>query len=90
MLIFLLVAAGFAFYIMNTEERKRVGQWIVAASVVLRRLAVLLLAGLRAWGRAIHARNRLAQAAAIALLFVASLGTIVLTRPGPADVRPEI
>ena len=90
MFIFLLIASAFAFYVMNTEERKRVGQWIVAASVVLRRLAVLLLAGLRAWGRAIHARNRLAQAAAIALLFVASLGTIVLTRPGPADVRPEI
>ena len=90
MFIFLLIAAAFAFYVMNTDERNRVLRWIVAASVVLRRLAVLLLAGLRAWGRAIHARNRLAQAAAIALLFVASLGTIVLTRPGPTDVRPEI
>lgn len=90
MIIFLLIAAAFAFYIMNTDERKRVVQWIAAASAILRRLTVLLLAGLRAWGRAIHARNRLAQAAAIALLFVASLGTIVLTRPGPADVRPEI
>jgi hypothetical protein len=90
MLIFLLVAAGFAFYIMNTDERKRVLQWIAAASVVIRRLAVLLLAGLRAWGRAIHARNRLAQAAAIAVLFVMSVGTIVLTRPGPTDLRPEI
>jgi len=90
MVIFLLLAGAFAFYIMNTEERNRVMRWIVAASVVLRRLAVLLLAGLGAWGRAIHARNRLAQAAAIVLLFVASLGTIVLTRPGPADVRPEI
>jgi hypothetical protein len=90
MLIFLLIAAGFAFYIMNTDERKRVLQWIAAASVVIRRLAVLLLAGLRAWGRAIHARNRLAQAAAIAVLFVMSVGTIVLTRPGPTDLRPEI
>jgi hypothetical protein len=90
MLIFLLIAAGFAFYIMNTDERKRVLQWIAAASVVTRRLAVLLLAGLRAWGRAIHARNRLAQAAAIAVLFVMSVGTIVLTRPGPTDLRPEI
>ena len=90
MVIFLLLAGAFAFYIMNTEERNRVMRWIVAAGVVLRRLAVLLLAGLRAWGRAIHARNRLAQAAAIVLLFVASLGTIVLTRPGPVDVRPEI
>ena len=90
MLIFLLIAAGFAFYIMNTDERKRVLQWIAAASVVIRRLAVLLLAGLRAWGRAIHARNRLAQAGAIAVLFVMSVGTIVLTRPGPTDLRPEI
>jgi hypothetical protein len=90
MLIFLLIAAGFAFYIMNTDERKRVLQWIAAASVVIRRLAVPLLAGLRAWGRAIHARNRLAQAAAIAVLFVMSVGTIVLTRPGPTDLRPEI
>ena len=90
MVIFLLLAAAFAFYIMNTEERQRVLKWVAAASVVLRRLAVLLLAGLRAWGRAIHARNRLAQGGAIALLFVASLGTIVLTRPGPVDVRPEI
>jgi hypothetical protein len=90
MLIFLLIAAGFAFYIMNTDERKRVLQWIAAASVVIRRLAVLLLAGLCAWARAIHARNRLAQAAAIAVLFVISVGTIVLTRPGPTDVRPEI
>ena len=90
MLIFLLIAAGFAFYIMNTDERKRVLQWIAAASVVIRRLAVLLLAGLRAWGRAIHARNRLAQAAAIAVLLVMSVGTIVLTRPGPTDLRPEI
>lgn len=90
MLIFLLIAAGFAFYIMNSDERKRVLQWIAAASVVIRRLAVLLLAGLRAWARAIHARNRLAQAAAIAVLFVMSVGTIVLTRPGPTDVRPEI
>jgi hypothetical protein len=90
MLIFLLIAAGFAFYIMNTDERKRVLQWIVAASVVIRRLSVLLLAGLRAWGRAIHARNRLAQAAAIAVLFAMSVGTIALTRPGPTDVRPEI
>ena len=90
MFIFLLIAAAFAFYIMNTDERHRVMQWIIAASVVLRRLAVRLLAGLRIWGRAIHARNRLAQAAAIALLLVASVGTIVLTRPGPADVRPEI
>lgn len=90
MLIFLLIAAGFAFYIMNTDERKRVLQWIAAASVVIRRLAVLLLAGLCAWARAIHAKNRLAQAAAIAVLFVMSVGTIVLTRPGPTDVRPEI
>lgn len=90
MLIFLLIAAGFAFYIMNTDERKRVLQWIAAASVVIRRLAVLLLAGLRAWGRAIHARNRLAQAGAIAVLLVMSVGTIVLTRPGPTDLRPEI
>ena len=90
MLIFLLIAAGFAFYIMNTDERKRVLQWIAAASVVIRRLAVLLLAGLRAWGRAIHARNRLAQAGAIAVLFVMSVGTIVLIRPGPTDLRPEI
>ena len=90
MFIFLLIAAAFAFYIMNTDERQRVLKWIAAASVVLRRLAVLLLAGLRAWGRAIHAQNRLAQAAAIAVLFVASLGTIVLTRPGPVDVRPVI
>ena len=90
MFIFLLIAAAFAFYIMNTDERQRVLKWIAAASVVLRRLAVLLLAGLRAWGGAIHAQNRLAQAAAIAVLFVASLGTIVLTRPGPVDVRPVI
>ena len=90
MFIFLLIAAAFAFYIMNTDERQRVLKWIAAASVVLRRIAVLLLAGLRAWAHAIHARNRLAQAGAIALLFVASLGTIVLTRPGPADIRPEI
>jgi len=90
MFIFLLIAAAFAFYIMNTDERQRVLKWIAAASVVLRRLAVLVLAGLRAWGRAIHAQNRLAQAAAIAVLFVASLGTIVLTRPGPVDVRPVI
>jgi hypothetical protein len=90
MFIFLLIAAALAFYIMNTDERQRVLKWIAAASVVLRRLAVLLLAGLRAWGRAIHAQNRLAQAAAIAVLFVASLGTIVLTRPGPVDVRPVI
>jgi len=90
MFIFLLIAAAFAFYIMNTDERQRVLKWIAAASVVLRRLAVLVLAGLRAWGREIHAQNRLAQAAAIAVLFVASLGTIVLTRPGPVDVRPVI
>ena len=90
MFIFLLIAAAFAFYIMNTDERQRVLKWIAAASVVLRRLAVLVLAGLRAWGGAIHAQNRLAQAAAIAVLFVASLGTIVLTRPGPVDVRPVI
>jgi hypothetical protein len=94
MLIFLLIAAAFAFYVMNTDERKRVLQWILAASVVIRRLALrialLLLAGMRTWARAIHAKNRLAQAAAIALLFVASVGTIVLTRPAPADVRPEI
>jgi hypothetical protein len=90
MFIFLLIAAAFAFYIMNTEERNHVMRWIVAANVVLRRLAALLLAGLLAWGRAIHARNRLAQGAAIALLFVASLGAIVLTRPAPTDIRPEI
>ena len=93
MLIFLLIATAFAFYVMNTDERKRVLQWILAASVVIRRLALrlalLLLAGMRTWARAIHAKNRLAQAAAIALLFVASVGTIVLTRPAPADVLPR-
>src|SRR5262245_37964847 len=90
MLIFLLIAAAFAFYIMNSDERTRVLQWMAKTSVVIRRLAVLLLAGLRVWGRAIHAKNRLAQGTAIAVLCVAAGATIVLTRPAPADVRPEI
>ena len=94
MLLFLLVLAGFAFYIMSPEERKRVLEgmlrWTRAASVVARRIAIMLLAGLRMWARAIHAKNRLAQAAAIVVLAVAAAGAIRLLREPPTDVRPEI
>ena len=94
MLILLLIVAGLSFYVMSDDERKRVLNWMhkggLAATVVMRQLMRLLFVGLRAWGRAIQAKNRLAQAAANTALFCASVGTIVLTRPAPADVRPEI
>ena len=94
MLILLLIVTGLAFYVMNDDERKRVLNWMhkggLAAAVVMRQLARLLFAGLRAWGRGIQAKNRLAQGAAITALFCASVGTILVTRPAPADVRPEI
>jgi dihydrodipicolinate synthase/N-acetylneuraminate lyase len=90
MLLFLLVLAGFAFYIMSPEERKRVLQWMLAASVVIRRIAVLVFAGLRMFVQAIQAKNRVAQATAIALMFAATVGAIQLLREPPTDMRPEI
>src|SRR5262245_184729 len=90
MLLFLLVLAGFAFYIMSTDERKRVAQWMLAASVVLRRVALMALEGLRMFVQAIQAKNRLAQGTAIALMFAATVGAIQLLREPPTDVRPEI
>jgi hypothetical protein len=90
MLLFLLVLAGFAFYIMSIEERKRVLQWLLAASVVIRRILLMMLAGLRMFIQAIQAKNRLAQAAAIALMLAATIGAIQVLREPPADMRPEI
>ena len=89
-LLFLLVLAGFAFYIMSTDERKRVLQWTLAASVVIRRIAVLVFTGLRMFIQAIQAKNRVAQATAIALMFAATVGAIQMLREPPTDVRPEI
>src|SRR5687767_4638935 len=90
MLFFMLVLAGFAFYIMSTEERKRVLQWLLAASVVGRRILLMVFAGLRMFVQAIQAKNRLAQATAIALMLAATIGAIQALRPPPADMRPEI
>ena len=94
MLILLLIVAALSFYIMNTDERKRVLEWTLrwtrAAGVVISRIALILLAGLGMWARAIHAKNRLAQAAAIVVLAAAAAGAIQLLREPPADVRPEI
>src|SRR4029450_193743 len=87
---FLLVLAAFAFYIMSTEERKRVLRWLLAASVVARRILLMVLAGLRMFVQAIQAKNRLAQAAAIALMLVATIGAIQALRQPPADMRPEL
>ena len=90
LLLFLLVLAGFAFYIMSTEERTRVLQWMLAASVVIRRILLMVLAGLRMFVQAIQAKNRLAQATAIALMLAATIGAIQALRQPPADMRPEI
>jgi hypothetical protein len=90
MFLFLLVLAAFAFYIMSTEERKRVMQWLLAASVVVRRILLIVLAGLRMFVQAIQAKNRLAQATAIALMLVATIGAIQALRQPPTDMRPEI
>ena len=90
MFLFLLVLAAFAFYIMSTDERKRVLQWLLAASVVGRRILLMVLAGLRMFVQAIQAKNRLAQATAIALMLVATIGAIQALRQPPADMRPEI
>ena len=52
MFIFLLIAAAFAFYVANTI-RKRIAEWIVAKwRRSSKRIAVLLLAGMRTWARA--------------------------------------
>jgi hypothetical protein len=90
MFFFLLVLAGFAFYVMSTDERKRVLEWLRVASVVLRRVALMVLAGLRMFVQAIQAKNRVAQAIAIALMFAATVGAIQMLREPPTDVRPEI
>ena len=90
MFLFLLVLAAFAFYIMSTDERKRVMQWLLAANVVVRRILLLVLAGLRMFVQAIQAKNRLAQGTAIALMLVATIAAIQALRPPPLDMRPEI
>jgi hypothetical protein len=90
MFLFLLVLAGFAFYIMSTDERKRVMQWLLAASVVVRRILLMVLAGLRMFVGAIQAKNRLAQGTAIAVMLVATIAAIQALRPPPLDMRPEI
>jgi hypothetical protein len=89
-LLFLLVLAAFVFYIMSTEERQRVLRWLLAASVVARRILLMGLAGLRIFVRAIQAKNRLAQGTAIALMLVATIAAIQALRPPPLDMRPEI
>lgn len=90
LLLFLLVLAGFAFYIMSTGERTRVLQWLLAASVVVRRILLMVFAGLRMFVQAIQAKNRLAQATAIALMLAVTICAIQALRQPPADMRPEI
>ena len=90
MLLAVLVLAGFAFYIMNRDERVQLMGLVRIALVAGRRIGVLLVAGLRAFVRALRAKNRLAQAGALAMVLAAAVATVRTARTPPADVRPEI
>ena len=90
MLIFLLILGGFAFYVMNTAERQRVLRWVGVGVAVLRRVALIALAGLRTYVAAVRANNRLARVSFGLLLIAGSIVGAILSRQPPTDIRPEI
>src|SRR3954470_9889361 len=89
-LVFLLIAGAFAFYVMNTEERQRVLRWLGVGLAVLRRIALIVVAGLRAYVGAVRANNRVARVATGMMLIAVSIAGALMSRQAPIDMRPEI
>ena len=90
MLLAVLVLGGFAFYIMNAEERERVYRVVRALGGHLRPVGFFLFCALRTFIPAVRARNRQAQALAAMLGVVATMGIVQAMRTPPTDIRPEI
>ena len=90
MLILILIAGAFAFYIMNAEERERVMRHVRAAAEVLRVAALFFFAAARTFIPALRVRHPLARVTAVVLAAAMVFGIARFTRHTPSDVRPEI
>jgi hypothetical protein len=90
LLLMILVAVAFAFYIMNDEERARVLRVVRAAVILLRPVGFFLFCALRTLVPAVRAGNRVARGVAVAIVFLAIGGLAQLASKPPTDVRPEI
>ena len=89
-LLMILVAGGFAFYIMNEEERGRILRIVRSVLILLRPAGFFLFCALRTLVPAIRVGNRLARGVAVIILFVGAAALAQLASKPPTDVRPEI
>jgi hypothetical protein len=91
MIFALLVVGGFAFYVMNSEERRRA---LRPAVLFVRdgiRAAVRGRTGVRHFSRAVHARKPWALATlGAALMLIVAVGVHAVYVRGLIDVGPEI
>jgi hypothetical protein len=90
LLLMILVAGGFVFYIMTEEERGRLLRIVREALILLRPVGFFLFCAARTFVPALRAGHRLARAAAVLILVVAVAGLAQLASTPPTDVRPEI
>ena len=90
LLLMILVAGGFAFYIMNEEERGRILRIVREVLILLRPVGFFLFCAARTFVPALRAGHRLARAVVVAILFLGVGGLAQLASKPPTDVRPEI
>jgi hypothetical protein len=88
MIVFLLILFGFAFYVMNTQERARV---LLPVQAALKQAIHRGAAGGKRFGGAVRARNPLVLGAlSTGAALAAAVGFYGLHARGLTDVRPEL